>query len=531
MRHPRRRTVDPVRALADDQLGRDPVAHLGDVADHADDATAVAQGVEGVHHVVEGVGVERAEALVDEQRVERGAADLVHDHVGQAQRQRERHHERLAARQRRRVAALARPVVADQQAEAAAALAGAPASGVLEGVAAVAHRGQPRVGGVDDLGQPVAQDVGRQPHLQAVVGRLALDERRQPGDQVELGRAPGRQAATASVSRSCELGEPRRRGRSRGARRVRASLERRRAPAGERRRARRGRERSPAAAAAHVGVVEDGGHGRDPSGVVVDGRPERGHLARRCRTAASAAVSVGEAGLARRPARACWSASSSARRAASAAAGCRCSAREAPRRPRRGGRAARPGRRGRRRAPRRARRWHRRAVAGERGERRRRARPGARSARVRLRVAAAALASARPAGRRGRGGRRRLLGRGRTCACGRQPAVEQVGVVGAGGLLGDRGLGLEVAGLVGPGRRSSTSASAEPARSAFSAAASGASAAGSGQVGVVLGSADRAAAAADREPAGELGGHPVERACWRVSSSSLRAWRAGDGLR
>ena len=117
---PSTRRVEPCRCLAHDQLRRDPVAHLGDVADHADDPAAVAQRVEGVHHVVEGVGVQRAEALVDEQGVEVGAAGLLGDDVGQSERQRERDHERLAAGQRRRVAGLAGPVVAHQQAQPAA---------------------------------------------------------------------------------------------------------------------------------------------------------------------------------------------------------------------------------------------------------------------------------------------------------------------------------------------------------------------------------------------------------------------------
>ena len=81
-------TTDPVRPLLDLQLGRDPAAQLGDVADDADRAATGAQPVEAVHHVVERVGVEGAEALVDEQRVDLGAAGLVGDHVGQAERER-----------------------------------------------------------------------------------------------------------------------------------------------------------------------------------------------------------------------------------------------------------------------------------------------------------------------------------------------------------------------------------------------------------------------------------------------------------
>jgi hypothetical protein len=55
------------------------------VAHHADHAAAVAQGVEGAHHVVEGVGVERSEPLVDEEGVEVGTPGLLRDHIGQSE--------------------------------------------------------------------------------------------------------------------------------------------------------------------------------------------------------------------------------------------------------------------------------------------------------------------------------------------------------------------------------------------------------------------------------------------------------------
>ena len=142
---------EPSRPLVTRSWAGDAGLHLGDVADDADDPTAVAEAVEGVHHVVERVGVERAEALVDEEGVEVRATGLLGDDVGQPEGQRQRHHEGLAARQGGRVAGLARPVVADEQAEPAARLAGAPAAGVLEGVALVAHPRQPLVGGRDDL--------------------------------------------------------------------------------------------------------------------------------------------------------------------------------------------------------------------------------------------------------------------------------------------------------------------------------------------------------------------------------------------
>ncbi len=84
-------------------LRGDASPQLGDVAHEADDAPALAQAVEDVHHLVEGVLVERAEALVDEQRLDARAARLgLHD-VGQSQGERERGEERLAAGERARV--------------------------------------------------------------------------------------------------------------------------------------------------------------------------------------------------------------------------------------------------------------------------------------------------------------------------------------------------------------------------------------------------------------------------------------------
>ena len=126
------------------------------------------------------------------------------DDVGQAEREGQGHHERLAAREGRRIAALARPVVAHDEAQAAPRLAGAAATDVLEGVALVAHAGEPGVGGGDDLGEPVGQDVRRQPHLQAVVGCLALGEGGHRGRQVELlaHRRPRRQRGVQLVGQA-----------------------------------------------------------------------------------------------------------------------------------------------------------------------------------------------------------------------------------------------------------------------------------------------------------------------------------------
>ena len=167
--------------LAHLELGGDPVAQLGHVADQPHHPPAVAQRVEGVHHAVERRGVEGAEALVDEEGVELGAAGLVADRVGEAEGQRQRDQERLPSRERGRVALLAVPLVADPQAQPAALLAGAALVGLLEQVALVGHRAEPLVGGRDHLAQPLGEDVRREPHPPGVVAALALDERGEPG--------------------------------------------------------------------------------------------------------------------------------------------------------------------------------------------------------------------------------------------------------------------------------------------------------------------------------------------------------------
>src|SRR5580698_5637180 len=72
-------------ALVHPELGRDALAELGDMADDADAATAFAQAVEDVHHLFEGFLIQAAEALVNEQRLDAGAAGLFGHHIGQAE--------------------------------------------------------------------------------------------------------------------------------------------------------------------------------------------------------------------------------------------------------------------------------------------------------------------------------------------------------------------------------------------------------------------------------------------------------------
>ena len=71
-------------ALVHDGLVRDAGAQVGDVADDAHGAAALAQPVEHGEHLLEAVVVEAAEALVDEQRAEVEPAGLLAHGVGQA---------------------------------------------------------------------------------------------------------------------------------------------------------------------------------------------------------------------------------------------------------------------------------------------------------------------------------------------------------------------------------------------------------------------------------------------------------------
>ena len=88
------------------------------MADDADAAVPFAQRVQDVEDLVQGLLVQAAEALVDEEGVQPGAARLVGDDVGEAERQGERGEEGLAAGEGGGVALAARPGVDDVQAEA-----------------------------------------------------------------------------------------------------------------------------------------------------------------------------------------------------------------------------------------------------------------------------------------------------------------------------------------------------------------------------------------------------------------------------
>ena len=153
-----------------DGLVRDAGAQVGDVADDAHGAAALAQPVEHGEHLLEAVVVEAAEALVDEQRAEVEPAGLLAHRVGQAQGQGQRGHEGLAARQRGGVADPAGPLVEHPQAQAGPGAAGGSLVGVLEQVAPAAHDGESLVGQRRHRLEARREHVGGQPHPQGVVG-------------------------------------------------------------------------------------------------------------------------------------------------------------------------------------------------------------------------------------------------------------------------------------------------------------------------------------------------------------------------
>ena len=152
------------------------------MADQPDQAAALPEPVEDVHHLVEGLLVQRAEPLVHEQGLDPGPARLGLDHVGQPQRQSQRGEEGLAAGQRAGVAVLARPAVTGQQSEAGAGTALHRAVGVDEGVAALGHPQQPSAGDRGHLLQPGGEHEGRQRHAQ----RVAAPARAQVGQAADL---------------------------------------------------------------------------------------------------------------------------------------------------------------------------------------------------------------------------------------------------------------------------------------------------------------------------------------------------------
>ena len=120
-----------------------------DVGDHTDELVAPGQPGQRVDGLFQTVGIQRAEALVDEQRLDHNAARVLLDRVADAQRQTQRGHKALAAGQAAHGAGLAGIGVEHVEVErcfAADCLAFAAQQPVL----AVGHPGEAQVRGLDD---------------------------------------------------------------------------------------------------------------------------------------------------------------------------------------------------------------------------------------------------------------------------------------------------------------------------------------------------------------------------------------------
>src|SRR6201999_2717613 len=85
-----------IAALFNPDLDGNALMHRLDMADDADLAALAMQPLQSIDGDVERVGIETAEALVDEQRVDEAHSPF---ETGQCQRQGERREEALAARQ------------------------------------------------------------------------------------------------------------------------------------------------------------------------------------------------------------------------------------------------------------------------------------------------------------------------------------------------------------------------------------------------------------------------------------------------
>src|SRR5262249_56903305 len=86
----------------DRQPVRNPLRELADMGDHADHTVGVAQALERIYDDVQRLGVERAEALVDEHRLQPRADSLtgdVGDAAAEGDGEAEGSEERLAAGQ------------------------------------------------------------------------------------------------------------------------------------------------------------------------------------------------------------------------------------------------------------------------------------------------------------------------------------------------------------------------------------------------------------------------------------------------
>ena len=171
--------------------------------DDAHRPTADPQPVEDVHHVVQRRFVEAAEAFVDEHGLHVEASRLGRDHVGDAERERERREEALASREAGRLPFGAGPRIDDPEAEPALAPTVALFVGVDDRVAIVRHAPQPLARRDRDLLEPRREHVGREPHPVRDLAVFARGEVGKRPDPLVVGRE-----RNECVEPERDLGEP-----------------------------------------------------------------------------------------------------------------------------------------------------------------------------------------------------------------------------------------------------------------------------------------------------------------------------------
>ena len=143
--------------------------HLRDVTDHAHTPSLSLQTRQSPHDVLQGLLVQGAEPLVDEEGLQSYSPGVGLDHFGQSQGHRQGGHERLAAGERGGGPLLVAVLVGDLQLQA---LKSPAALGVVveQPVPALGHDLQVTGRGLGHPFQPSGQHKGGQRHAQAVVG-------------------------------------------------------------------------------------------------------------------------------------------------------------------------------------------------------------------------------------------------------------------------------------------------------------------------------------------------------------------------
>jgi len=150
-------------------LHSDPLLHFPHVADQAHNTSAVAEPFQGIHNLFQGLFVQAAKAFVHKKCFDLDAAGLLLDNIRQSQCEGQGRHKGFAAGEGRRIPAVSGPLVHHFQAQARLCAASGLGIGVLEQVAAIAHRHQAFGSCQRYLFQPCREDVAVQAHAVGVV--------------------------------------------------------------------------------------------------------------------------------------------------------------------------------------------------------------------------------------------------------------------------------------------------------------------------------------------------------------------------